>query len=83
MHLIQSTRQQQTDQTFSAQWVTDLDLSYRFDQGLKLSVGAINLFDSHPDTLDGQTLYGVQKYSITSPEGAQGAFYYTSLSYDF
>ncbi|NER60246.1 hypothetical protein G3435_10115 [Pseudomonas sp. MAFF212428] len=46
-------------------------------------MGAINLFDSHPDTLDGQTLYGVQKYSITSPEGAQGAFYYTSLSYDF
>ncbi|MFV0926081.1 TonB-dependent receptor plug domain-containing protein [Pseudomonas palmensis] len=71
------------DQTFSAQWITDLDLSYRFDQELKVSVGAINLFDSHPDKLEGQTLYGVQKYSITSPEGAQGAFYYTSLSYDF
>lgn len=71
------------DQTFSAQWITDLDLSCRFDQGLKVSVGAINLFDSHPDKLEGQTLYGVQKYSITSPEGAQGAFYYTSLSYDF
>ncbi|UVL58606.1 TonB-dependent siderophore receptor [Pseudomonas sp. B21-035] len=71
------------DQTFSAQWITDLDLSYSFDQGLKLSVGAINLFDSHPDKLDGPQLYGVPKYSITSPEGAQGAFYYASVSYDF
>ncbi|MDH4583328.1 TonB-dependent receptor [Pseudomonas sp. BN415] len=71
------------DQTFSPQWVTDLDLSYTFEQGLKVSVGAINLFDSHPDKLEGPQLYGVPKYSITSPEGAQGAFYYTSVSYDF
>ena len=71
------------DQTFSPQWVTDLDLSYRFDLGLTLSAGAINLFDSHPDKLKGAQLYGVPKYSITSPEGAQGAFYYTSVSYDF
>ncbi len=71
------------DQTFSPQWVTDLDLSYTFEKGLKLSVGAINLFDSHPDKLEGPQLYGVPKYSITSPEGAQGAFYYTSVSYDF
>ena len=71
------------DQTFSPQWVTDLDLSYRFDLGLKVSVGAINLFDSHPDKLKGAQLYGVPKYSITSPEGAQGAFYYSSVSYDF
>ena len=71
------------DQTFSPQWVTDLDVSYRLDLGLTLSVGAINLFDSHPDKLEGAQLYGVPKYSITSPEGAQGAFYYTSVSYDF
>jgi iron complex outermembrane receptor protein len=71
------------DQTFSAQWVTDLDLSYKFQQGLKVSVGAINLFDSHPDEIESGILYGVNKYSTTSPEGAQGAFYYTSVSYDF
>ncbi|MCU1769156.1 TonB-dependent receptor [Pseudomonas protegens] len=71
------------DQTYSAQWVTDLDISYSFDKSLKLSVGAINLFDSHPDKASGAQLYGVPKYSITSPEGAQGAFYYTSVSYDF
>ncbi|NBF11228.1 TonB-dependent receptor plug domain-containing protein [Pseudomonas sp. Fl4BN1] len=71
------------DQTFSAQWVTDLDIAYRFDKSLKLSVGAINLFDTHPDKAAGAQLYGVPKYSITSPEGAQGTFYYTSLSYDF
>ncbi|NMX65484.1 TonB-dependent receptor plug domain-containing protein [Pseudomonas sp. WS 5079] len=71
------------DQTYSPQWVTDVDLSYTFDKGLKVSVGAINLFDSHPDKADGAQLYGVPIYSITSPEGAQGAFYYTSVSYDF
>ena len=71
------------DQTYSPQWVTDLDLSYTFDKALKVSVGAINLFDTHPDKADGAQLYGVPKYSITSPEGAQGAFYYTSVSYDF
>ncbi|NWE72265.1 TonB-dependent receptor [Pseudomonas gingeri] len=71
------------DQTFSPQWVTDVDLSYTFHKGVKVSVGAINLFDTHPDKTDGAQLYGVPKYSITSPEGAQGAFYYTSISYDF
>ncbi len=71
------------DQTYSPQWVTDLDVSYTFYKGVKVSVGAINLFDTHPDKADGAQLYGVPKYSITSPEGAQGAFYYTSLSYDF
>ncbi|WP_347907306.1 TonB-dependent receptor [Pseudomonas grandcourensis] len=71
------------DQTYSPQWVTDLDLSYTFNRALKVSVGAINLFDTHPDKADGAQLYGVPKYSITSPEGAQGAFYYTSVSYDF
>lgn len=70
------------DQTFSPQWVTDLDASYKLNNKLRISIGAINLFDSHPDKLKGTQLYGVPKYSITSPEGAQGAFYYTSLSYD-
>ncbi|ROL69619.1 TonB-dependent receptor [Pseudomonas chlororaphis] len=71
------------DQTYSAQWVTDVDLSYTFDKHLKVSVGAINLLDSRPDKSAGTQLYGVPKYSTTSPEGAQGAFYYTSVSYDF
>jgi iron complex outermembrane receptor protein len=71
------------DQTYSAQWVTDVDLSYTFDKHLKVSVGAINLLDSRPDKSVGTQLYGVPKYSTTSPEGAQGAFYYTSVSYDF
>lgn len=73
------------DQTFSAQWISDLDLSYRFAQGLRVAVGAQNLFDSHPDKLasTGSGPYGIAKYSTVSPEGHQGAFYYTSVSYDF
>ncbi len=74
-----------TDQTFSAQWISDLDLSYRFAAGLRVAVGAQNLFDSHPDKLDatGSGPYGIAKYSTVSPEGHQGAFYYTNLSYAF
>ncbi|QJI38092.1 TonB-dependent receptor plug domain-containing protein [Pseudomonas sp. ADAK13] len=71
------------DQTFSPQWVTDLDVSYNLGKGIKLSAGATNLFNTHPDKASGAQLYGVPIYSITSPEGAQGAFYYTSVSYDF
>ncbi len=74
-----------TDQTFSPQWISDLDLSYRFDKGIRISIGALNLFDSHPDKLKftGTGPYGIAKYSTVSPEGHQGAFYYANLSYDF
>lgn len=73
------------DQTFSAQWISDLDLSYRFDKGVRVAIGAQNLFDSHPDKLNstGTGPYGIAKYSTVSPEGHQGAFYYANLSYDF
>ena len=73
------------DQTFSAQWISDLDLSYRFAKGVRVAVGAQNLFDSHPDKLKstGSGPYGIAKYSTVSPEGHQGAFYYANLSYDF
>ena len=73
------------DQTFSAQWISDLDLSYRFDKGVRVAIGAQNLFDSYPDKLNstGTGPYGIAKYSTVSPEGHQGAFYYANLSYDF
>lgn len=76
------------DQTFSAQWISDLDLSYRFSKGVRVAVGAQNLFDSHPDKLppsanSATNPYAIAKYSTVSPEGHQGAFYYANLSYDF
>ncbi|WP_275629408.1 TonB-dependent receptor [Pseudomonas sp. 273] len=74
----------QYDQTFSAQWITDLDLNYAFNRSLKVSVGANNLFDSHPDKYNDQLRQtSAQQYSYLSPAAPEGAFYYTKLTYDF
>ncbi|WP_281686855.1 TonB-dependent receptor [Pseudomonas citronellolis] len=74
----------QYDQTFSAQWITDLDLNYAFNRSLKVSVGANNLFDSHPDKYNDQLRQTpAQQYSYLSPAAPEGAFYYTKLTYDF
>ncbi|RBH56186.1 MULTISPECIES: TonB-dependent receptor [Pseudomonas] len=74
----------QYDQTFSAQWTTDLDVNYAFTKQLRLSVGANNLFDSKPDTFNPQLRQTAgQQYSFLSPAAPEGAFYYTRLSYDF
>lgn len=40
-----------SDQTFSAKFITDLVLSYKFYKGCTLSVGANNLFDIYPDQI--------------------------------
>lgn len=73
------------DQTFSSQAISDLDIAYRFDSGVRLVVGSSNIFDTRPDKLasTGTGAYGIAKYSTASPEGHQGAFYYSSVSYEF
>ncbi|WP_256262456.1 TonB-dependent receptor plug domain-containing protein [Pseudomonas gingeri] len=74
----------QYDQTFSAQWTTDLDVNYAFSKQLRLSVGANNLFSSTPDDFNKQLRQTPgQQYSYLSPAAPEGAFYYTRLSYDF
>ena len=37
------------DQTFSAKWVTDLTITYRFLKHTSATIGANNLFDIYPD----------------------------------
>jgi iron complex outermembrane recepter protein len=39
------------DQTFSAKWITDLTLGYRFSEKFGISVGANNLLDVYPDQI--------------------------------
>ncbi|CAN5785336.1 TonB-dependent receptor [soil metagenome] len=76
-----------TDQTFGAKWITDLDLSYRLRNGLTLAGGANNLFDVYPDpnfrrenNADNSNA-GIFVYNGISPFGFNGAFYYIRLSY--
>lgn len=72
------------DQTFSAQWTADVDVSYAVSRQLKVSLGANNLFDSHPDSFDQRQLQArAQRYSHLSPAAPEGAFHYVRLSYDF
>ncbi|WP_330212728.1 TonB-dependent receptor [Pseudomonas sp. Z18(2022)] len=74
----------QYDQTFGAQWTTDLDVNYAFTKQLRVSVGVNNLFDSKPDDYNTRLRQTPgQQYSYLSPTAPEGAFYYTRLSYDF
>ncbi len=67
-----------TIQTFSPQWVSDLDFVYRFGNGVHVGLGAKNLFDSRPD----EQIYPQNSrllqtnYSNLSPEGFSGRFVY-------
>lgn len=72
------------DQTYSAQWVTDAEVGYRFTDSLRVGVGARNLFNSYPDKqIALQQTLGQTEYSAASPAGYNGAFYYGNISYDF
>jgi iron complex outermembrane receptor protein len=79
------------DQVYSAKWLTDLDLSYRFGK-YTFGVGAENLFDQFPDknlragTPSGSAQVGgagVFLYPNNSPFGFNGRFVYTRVGVTF
>jgi iron complex outermembrane receptor protein len=76
-----------TDQTFGARWITDLDLSYRFVRGFTVAAGANNLFGVMPEqnfrspTGADNSNAGIFPYNGISPFGFNGAFYYVRLSW--
>ena len=81
------------DQTYSAKWLTDVELSYRWAK-YTFAVGAENLFDQFPDRnlragiagAGGSAQAGgagVFLYPINSPFGMNGRFVYTRVAYNF
>jgi iron complex outermembrane receptor protein len=81
------------DQTFSARWVTDANVSYTIARIYTFTVGADNLFDVYPDRnslpgyptvgdngVAGNGNYGIFPYSGVSPFGFNGRFVYGKLS---
>ncbi len=71
------------DQTFSAKWITDVNVSYTFNGRFTLSAGVDNVFDVYPDennqgdaTTAGNNNFGIFPYNQISPFGFNGAFYY-------
>ncbi|MDI1320941.1 MAG: TonB-dependent receptor [bacterium] len=89
-----TTANRQIIQTFSAKFLTDLDVTYHYNKNIMLSVGANNLFDVYPDenirskvvngaAFNGSDNAGIFPYNSVSPFGFNGVFYYTKLSLKF
>jgi iron complex outermembrane recepter protein len=70
------------EQTFGAQWITDLEASYTFLDRFTLSLGALNLFDVYPETQFPQnSLGGILRYSQVTPYGVNGRTVYGRLTF--
>ena len=72
-------------QTFGGVWYADIEGQYRFNDSIRLSVGARNLFDAYPDQVDTALLdYCCGRlYSTINGMDWQGSYYYGRLSLDF
>lgn len=74
------------EQTFSAQWTTDLDIAYNVTKTLKLAFGGINIFDTYPDKWENTrsaVTGGIVPYSQYTPQGYNGGYYYARMVYEF
>ncbi|MDD8018107.1 MAG: TonB-dependent receptor, partial [Bacteroidota bacterium] len=69
------------DQTYSAKWLTDAEVSYRLLKNYVVAVGVDNIFDVYPDkVLKINSNNGIQQYSGQSPFGFNGRFVYARAS---
>jgi iron complex outermembrane receptor protein len=66
-------------QTYSGKGLVDAELGYRLMPGLKLSVGARNLFDAYPDRMRPENGFDIFPFPPASPFGYNGRFVYTRL----
>ena len=64
--------------------LVDLEASYTLAEHYTFTIGGQNIFDEYPDKEGDGTLnfLGV-KYSVTSPFGFNGAFWYARVSAAF
>ena len=72
--------------------ITNLELGVTLKESLTLAIGANNLFNRYPNTVNGNITAvesaaydnaAVEKYLPFSPFGIDGGFYYARLSYKF
>lgn len=64
--------------------LVDIEANFQINDNLRVSFGGDNVFDTFPDE-DGHFVSGLLgiKYSLTSPFGFNGAFWYARLTADF
>jgi len=74
------------DQTFSAKWISDISVGYKFNKNVALNVGANNVFDIYPDLIadprlnnDGTVIYS----RFATQFGFNGAYYFVNLNLNF
>jgi iron complex outermembrane receptor protein len=70
------------DQRFGADWVTDLEVSWRATDNLTVAAGALNVFDEYPDRSTVTNTIGLSPYGA-GPYGAYGGYYYGRLVFSF
>ena len=71
------------DQNYEPEWITDVEVSYRFDKAV-FGFGVQNLFDTFPDeNLPDNANLGIFPYPSHSPFGMNGRFLYGRISYTF
>jgi iron complex outermembrane receptor protein len=71
----------QATDTYDARLVTDLVFGYQLVEGLKLNVGANNLFNVYPDQQDDWVEGGGYWDSVQM--GFGGAYYYAKIGFTF
>jgi len=74
------------DQNFSAKWITDCSLTYRFSTGISATFGANNIFDIYPDRHlhSANISSGLFPYSRRVQQfGVAGAFWFSRLNFRF
>ena len=71
------TATEATDQTFSAKWLTDGEVSYRLTDQVLVAAGTQNLFNVFPDRNIVQNSFsGIQTFPSHSPFGMNGRTFY-------
>jgi len=72
------------DRSYGAEWITDVELSYKVRPELTLAVGSNNLFNNYPDA-NGifNAATGAGQYPGISPIGFTGGSYYVRAQWDF
>jgi len=72
------------DATIDPKVIVDLDASYKLTDGIKLGIGANNLFNIYPNKLPASLQgSGFSQYNPYSPYGVSGGFYYGRVTLSF
>jgi len=71
---VNSSSDPRLDRTYSAKWITDLDVAYAITQQLTVAVGAQNLFDKYPDHIGVKNSSFGDNWGSYSPFGFTGGY---------